>query len=275
MTGAIKVSVPATVAANGDAELHLWYARVPTEDADPLAASQYALLCSQERLRMGHYRTEALQRRYRVTRALVRTALASHTHAAPQRLRFAETSYGRPEIAEPLELVGEWHFNVSHTEDLVVVLIGRQRAFGVDIEDPARPAPWRVAQHFFAEPEIRLLEGLPPARRAARFWDLWTLKESYAKALGLGLSLPFDTFWFEFDEQDRIVMHIETSPLHPGGIWSFFQSDLLGHRLALCTAQHTATPIRVQLWESIPTLQVREGMLLPTRSSRSEGDVRP
>ncbi len=250
-------------------EIHLWYAKVPAAQDDVCAARQYALLCDEERQRMARYRTEALQRRYRITRALVRSALAAHAQRPPQTLQFVESTHGRPEIGLPADMADGWRFNVSHTEELVVLAIGLERSFGIDIESPARPVPWRVAQHFFAEPEVRMLDALDPTRRVARFWDLWTLKESYAKALGLGLSLPFDGFWFGFDDHDQPALHTDASPLHPGGLWRFWLADLLGHRLALCAQQDEALPVRLQLWESVPTLHIRARALPPMRNAVS------
>jgi 4'-phosphopantetheinyl transferase len=55
-----------------------------------------------------------------------------------------------------------------------------------------------VALQFFAAPEVDYLRRLP-ADRQTEFYSLWTLKEAYIKAVGLGFSVPLDAFSFALE----------------------------------------------------------------------------
>ena len=52
-------------------------------------------------------------------------------------------------------------------------------------------APLHLADHYFAPAEIAALRALPPPAQSTRFFEYWTLKESYLKARGVGLGPAF------------------------------------------------------------------------------------
>jgi len=68
------------------------------------------------------------------------------------------------------------------------------------IED--NPNLLNVAWRYFSKPEIKQLRALINIdRQLEQFFELWTLKESFIKACGLGLSLPLDKFTFDIDNE--------------------------------------------------------------------------
>jgi 4'-phosphopantetheinyl transferase len=91
-------------------------------------------------------------------------------------------------------------FNLSHTAGLVACAVALDRDVGVDVEHLWPPTfDIGLARHHFAPAEVAGLEALPPEARRARFFALWTLKEAYIKARGLGLALPLERFAFDFE----------------------------------------------------------------------------
>src|SRR5690606_16766306 len=80
----------------------------------------------------------------------------------------------------------------------------------VDVENVRRRAPLDVADTFFAPAEVAALRALPLEQQPQRFFEYWTLKESYIKARGLGLLIPLDQFAFHL-EDDRLP-RIEIDP---------------------------------------------------------------
>ena len=81
-------------------------------------------------------------------------------------------------------------FNVSHAGDYVVGVLSDCEV-GCDIEKNAN-APLEVAEHYFYHSELAYIKTAEDKDKA--FFTLWTLKESYMKMTGRGMSLPLDSF---------------------------------------------------------------------------------
>lgn len=169
-----------------------------TDDA-PSDAHALALAWMQpdERARHDRFAFEHTRAEFRLARWLVRTTLSRHTGVDPAAWRFAANAYGRPEIVGP-EAHRGWRFNLSHTPGMVAIAVAHGREVGLDVEDTWRPGDLLgIAPRYFAAPELSDLTALPDeAEQLDRFFQLWTLKESYIKARGMGLALPLDAFWF-------------------------------------------------------------------------------
>jgi 4'-phosphopantetheinyl transferase len=172
--------------------VHLWLFD-PTALADPTACAR-SLACLQpvERERAARFVYDADRCAFIAARALARVVLARYASAEPEALRFETNAHGKP------RLVGPWderslRFNVTNTRSFVACAVVRGREVGVDAEE-LREAPPGVAERFFAPPEIAVLRALEPDGVDAAFFSFWTLKESFMKAVGLGLSLPPASF---------------------------------------------------------------------------------
>ncbi|HEX5712196.1 MAG TPA: 4'-phosphopantetheinyl transferase superfamily protein [Solirubrobacterales bacterium] len=129
--------------------------------------------------------SERLRRRFLARRWMARTLLAEAAGEAPGDLvleRRCERCGGL-HPASPLAVGGrEVWWSASHSGDLAAVAIASARV-GLDLElERERPRWERIAERFFNPEERRALAGSP-----TRFLELWTLKEAYLKALGLGL----------------------------------------------------------------------------------------
>ena len=94
-------------------------------------------------------------------------------------------------------------FNLSHSRGRIVLLVGRNRLFGIDVEETGRVRKSiDIADRFFSRKEAQALSALPDDAKPLRFIEYWTLKEAYIKARGMGLRLPLDQFSFELESSD-------------------------------------------------------------------------
>jgi len=247
--------------------LQVWCARVPTPFDVALQRDYLALLSPTEHEQLARLRFDALKRRYLLTRVLVRTVLSRCVPVDPADWIFAHNAYGRPFIADPPAQAAQLRFNVSHTDALVVLVLARGREVGIDVECRQRHAPLDVAQRFFSPAESAALSALPPASQGARFWDLWTLKESYIKARGMGLSLPLDAFTFRFDGAG-LALEVQAQLGDPGSGWHFWQFVLPGeHLLALCAQRLGPQAPDCVFHELLPLREERRLQLSPMRVS--------
>lgn len=170
-------------------------------------------MSQEEQLREAGLRSERQRRAYRWSRALTRTVLSGYCGVEPLELRFATSPAGKPRIEVPKGTGVE--FSLAHTEGIAVLLVGRDRAVGVDVESERRPLPGDLLRRLLGPDELEGLRALSPARRRVRFLEHWTLKEAYAKARGSGLELPLAGWQFAIDERGarpRLDPGLEPAP---------------------------------------------------------------
>jgi phosphopantetheine--protein transferase-like protein len=86
---------------------------------------------------------------------------------------------------------------------------------GIDVEDITRTVDTdAVAPSVFSPAELADFREAGLEDRRDRFFSYWTLKESYIKARGMGLSLPLDAFWFELRRHVSASMRHGPMPRH-------------------------------------------------------------
>ena len=230
--------------------LCLWSAYPDDMGPEEIAQSCARLLSEEELARWQSFRFDRHRREYLTTRALVRTALSYYHPRAPEAWRFELNVHGKPRVEPDCDL----RFNLSNSPGLVVCLIAQGTEVGVDIE-PCEHAEniAQLAPEVFSALELAQLENLHGAEKLDRVLSLWTLKEAYIKARGLGLSLPLNTFSFLFGGMQGIRLELDASLQNePGQDWRFCLLDYAGHRIALMASR--TTPPALQQWEARPVL---------------------
>jgi 4'-phosphopantetheinyl transferase len=154
----------------------------------------------------------------------VRRVLSRYAPVGPKDWIFASNAYGRPEIANAGISVSDLSFNISHTQGLIVLGVTRGRELGVDVENiRAREVSIDIADRFFSPIEVAALAKVPLDLRQDRFFEYWTLKESYIKARGMGLSIPLDKFSFGFPQDHAIEVSIDPELEDGSERWQFWQ----------------------------------------------------
>lgn len=97
-------------------------------------------------------------------------------------------------------------FNLSHTQNLYAVIVTRHLDCGVDVETCARSTDMvSVGRRSFTAEEFESFLNLPEVARRQRFFELWTLKESYIKAIGTGLSTSLKAFRFDVEAEPPTI----------------------------------------------------------------------
>lgn len=217
-------------------QIHLWIvADADIQDAALLQRySQWLSPTEQEQWK--RFRFAVNQHQYLVTRALVRSVLSSYVPTYGEAdWEFVFNQYGRPEIAHHMNKEAQLQFNVSHTSGLIVMVVCREGEIGVDIEKTTRRGETvSLAERYFSRQECSQLNELSKAHQRERFFDLWTLKESYIKARGLGLAIPLDSFSFEFVEPAKLQFDVQAKSSDRANNWQFWQvSAPSGYKLAV------------------------------------------
>ncbi len=199
-----------------------------------------SLLSEDERARESRFYFPEDRKRFVATRAMVRMVLSRYARIAPTHWSFSTNAYGRPAIAEAMGdadvAARGLSFNLSHTRGLIALAVTRGRELGIDVENVStRAISLDVAEHFFSRAEVAELSRVAPERQQDRFFEYWTLKESYIKARGIGLSLPLDGFSFDFPQQNAVRIKIDPALQDRDDRWSFWQyRPTPDHLMAIC-----------------------------------------
>lgn len=102
-------------------------------------------------------------------------------------------------------------FNISHSNSMVACAVGKS-ALGIDIECKKQIEFRPLADHFFHMNERDYINKADPEIGLDRFYKLWTLKESYIKCTGEGLSKGLDSFFLEAAINSRIKVYDKENP---------------------------------------------------------------
>lgn len=208
-----------------------------------------ALLSPDERAKYERFVVQPARWLHLVARALLRTTLARYVRVAPEDWTFGVNAHGRPHVEGPPAGRG-LHFNLSHTDGLVALAVADEREVGVDVEKITRRIEIdRLAPAVFAKPEQDTLAHAAEAEKCSVFFALWTLKEAYIKARGMGLSLGLDGFAFDLHRPEPSIAFTKRCP-DDAGRWRFWRlAPTPAHRLALA-APATTQELRV-LWTGL------------------------
>jgi 4'-phosphopantetheinyl transferase len=171
-------------------EVHLWVARLEASESN--FAQAFSWLSPDEVERADRFRFDWHRRVFVLGRAVLRALVASYSRIPPEEASFTYGPKGKPALGGgqcPLR------FNVSNSGDLAAYAFTSDYEIGVDVEHRVRRIEIEaIARRFFASDEVADLLALPEDKRQEAFFNCWTRKEAYIKAVGEGLSVPLDSF---------------------------------------------------------------------------------
>jgi len=194
-----------------------------------------SLIQQKQRGSRGLAKDESVQRNS-LTRFMLKKIVYKYLGITITEADIALNDYGKP------DLIGrdDFHFNISHSGRWIVIAVDHT-PLGVDIER-IQPVDYMVAKKFFSDVEYADLMDKHGSERLRYFYDLWTLKESYIKAIGRGLSIPLDSFTIRINNRREISIKTCNNTVKCNSEWFFKQYDFdKNYRLSLC-ATHNDFP---------------------------------
>jgi 4'-phosphopantetheinyl transferase len=177
-------------------EIHVW--RADLNEQSGVLHSFLGVLNPTERARAERFHFQKDRDRFVIARGMLRMILGRYLDVEAERLQICYGPYGKPVLAD-VHKKDRLHFNVSHSHSLTLCAIARERELGIDLEYVREElATESIARHVLSQGEIERLRELPPSQRARAFFNCWTRKEAYIKAVGIGLSLPLNQIEVSF-----------------------------------------------------------------------------
>jgi 4'-phosphopantetheinyl transferase len=194
-------------------------------------ASWRAMLSAEELCKSEKFSSEKLCHDYIASHAALRFALGHCLGISPLSVQYANDPASKNEggsasaaTTKPrLLLVGErgnhptnLHFNLSHTRAAALIGVALGRELGVDIE-------WHrplgdlhdMAQNVMSKLELERWLAMPSAEQTRGFYNVWTRKEAYLKAIGLGL----------YRSLHDVTVPVSASPIEPQSGEAFLVKD--------------------------------------------------
>ena len=191
----------------GDVHVFCALLDVPKQRLEELVQS----LSDDEWQRAGRVHLERDRQRFLAGRGMLREILGVLLHLKPASFVFSYGAFGKPHIAAPVA-APSLHFNLAHSDSIAVYAIAKHE-LGVDLERVrAMDEAEQIASRFFSLREERRLLTLPAKQRLEAFFNCWTRKEAYLKAIGLGLDDCLD----QIEVSPAPGEAVELLPVHNG-----------------------------------------------------------
>lgn len=188
-------------------EVHVWYSFTGSLGPGELESLE-SLLTTEERARKERFQFARDRRDFAAAHALLRRALSTCGPESPQAWMFETSGHGKPQLVQRQAGWPPLVFSLSHTDGLVACAVAHGTDVGVDVERMRdRATASQIAPRYFAPIEVQQLEACSADEYEPRFIEFWTLKESYMKAVGVGLHHPLHSFAFEFEGARRLRFH--------------------------------------------------------------------
>lgn len=232
-------------------EIHVWLGDpcllIPSNDMTIFVAQ----LDQAEKDRYHRFLFEKDRHHFLAAHVLVRMALSHYVDLPLDHWRFTSNEFGRPEIVGTTDTL-PLRFNLSHTRGLVVCVVTHDMDCGIDAEH-IRPLPsyLAIARRMFTEREYDYMTGVAQDQQYETFFKIWTLKEAYIKARGMGLSLDMATFEFSIVSDNTIELSASDHLPHAQDLWQFqVMHPTPEHIVALAVRSSIASAWRVvrQKW---------------------------
>lgn len=158
---------------------------------------------------------------------LIRTIIAEELGIRNKNIVFKKNQYGKPYLKDQLK----FHFNISHSGDFVVCAIDND-PIGIDIEEVKFIEYKEIAKSFFTISEYNYIIKKDLKSSLSKFYEIWTLKESYIKQCGQGLSIPLKSFSIDIGKSKNIKVIMDNDSNEH--IFKSFDISL-GYKMAVCS----------------------------------------
>ncbi len=221
--------------------IQLFYCSLSTDLLDDFSASIVrSWLPENELTKVDRFVQRSAREQGLMVRGYLRAVLSQFAGITPQQWQFEYGEKGKPRLSAAQYKQTGIQFNVSHSGEWLLIGVIQNTIdsntndsgtiafksadsviaeefgvdFGVDIERRRNSTNIHaILHHYFSFPEESALLALPENQQRERFFDLWSLKESYIKAKGLGLALSLISFAFDLKNLQFCPLPVSHEPL--------------------------------------------------------------
>lgn len=161
------------------------------------------LIDSDKKTKIDKYHNKKDKIRSLIGDILIRNIIIKELNIQNNYITFDKNKYGKPYLLN----YPKFNFNISHSEEYVACAVD-DKPIGIDIEKIKIIKYEEITERFFTEEELKyiLREDLENDKQS-KFYEIWTLKESFIKCCGKGLSIPLKSFSINVDKYKNISVN--------------------------------------------------------------------
>ena len=230
-------------------QAHVWHANL---DLNTTEINQLAtLLSAEETARANRFRFREHKRRFIAARGILRQLLGAYLAINPRTVDFSYGEKGKPTLSNVTEL----QFNISHSQASALLGFSLEHLIGVDLEyQRGLTDALKIAQRFFSPRESRMLQETAPEQQEKLFFQLWTAKEAYLKALGIGLSGSLAGVEIAFDSNQSPYLFSLQEKSVAISDWSLYSCTPITNYLGAIALNPKISAQQVNFWHWLPNL---------------------
>jgi 4'-phosphopantetheinyl transferase len=180
--------------------IEVYAIKIHKEIETTIFSSLLSLVHRDKQLKISRFHNVQDAERALISEILLRSIIIEKLKIKNSEIIFDKNKFGKPFLKGSFN----FEFNISHSGKWVVCAI-HNNPIGVDIER-VLPIDFDIARRFFTESEYNILLNKLDLEKVPFFYELWTLKESYIKAAGMGLSLHLNSFSINFMQSNIEVI---------------------------------------------------------------------
>lgn len=172
-------------------EVHIWM----IDFKSSLFAQEhfdYSILSNEEVMRAKNFKLDQHKVQFLTSHVYLRLILSRYLHCSPKTICYGVEEYGKPFLMGQNESY-KIYFNMSHSEGAVLYAITLNAQIGADIELIKDNLDiYELLDNVFTAHEKSLFKNINAEKKYKVFYNVWTRKEAYLKAIGTGLNFPLN-----------------------------------------------------------------------------------
>lgn len=122
-------------------------------------------------------------------KVVVRILIEHYLKIKKEKILIEKTIYGKPYIVSNSK--ENLNYNISHSGEYIVLAFTFKKHIGIDVEEEKYLPEYKEIASYFSVGER---DRIRKSKNNKLFFRLWTAKEAYIKAEGLGLQVPLNSF---------------------------------------------------------------------------------
>ena len=227
-------------------EAHIWRADLDINESSQ--GSFQKLLSSDEKNRAKKFRFAKDSQNFIAARGILRLLVGKYLEINPAEISFQYGEFGKPCIQNDNAL----KFNISHSQNIALFAFTKKFNVGVDVEFVNPNIEVKdIATKFFSANEIMNLLALPEQEQTLGFFNCWTRKEAFIKAVGEGLSFPLDKFEVSLElgkPANLLATHWEPEAVSK---WSMYAMSPADEFVASLVIEGLVEKVKFYNWQNI------------------------